>query len=119
MSTAMRSAADIDDVGCPLPAALEERTESTRSCCPSSRHASCWEVMSGGLRKLSAGLSVSSHHRTPGPIRTLGDQAVPKGGKTKRAVPEDRPPSVSRPDRGLVAHHPEAVGAVHRASARG
>src|SRR5229473_5064393 len=35
--TAMRSAADIEDVGCPEPAAVLERMESTRSCCPSWR----------------------------------------------------------------------------------
>ena len=34
--TAIRSAADIDDVGWPEPAAAAARTESTRSCCPSS-----------------------------------------------------------------------------------
>ena len=36
----MRSAADMDEVGCPESAAAAERTESTRSCCPSSRHCS-------------------------------------------------------------------------------
>jgi hypothetical protein len=35
MSTAMRSAADIEEVGCPEPAAVLQRMESTRSCCPS------------------------------------------------------------------------------------
>src|SRR5687767_16036786 len=34
----MRSAADIDEVGCPDPATPLTRTESTRSCCPSSCH---------------------------------------------------------------------------------
>src|SRR5262249_22303483 len=34
--TAMRSAADIAEVGCPDPAAALIRTESTRNCCPSS-----------------------------------------------------------------------------------
>jgi hypothetical protein len=33
----MRSAADMDDVGCPEPAAVLHRMESTRSCCPSRR----------------------------------------------------------------------------------
>ncbi|BCL26538.1 hypothetical protein GCM10017557_13970 [Streptomyces aurantiacus] len=32
----MRSAADIEEVGCPEPAAAAARTLSTRSCCPSS-----------------------------------------------------------------------------------
>ncbi len=43
----MRSAADIDDVGCPLPAALLDRIESTRSCWPSSRHWSCCSEVMG------------------------------------------------------------------------
>ena len=38
MSTAMRSAADMEEVGWPEPAAADARTESTRSCCPSSPH---------------------------------------------------------------------------------
>src|SRR5689334_12005232 len=37
----MRSAADIEEVGWPEPAAAAARTESTRSCWPSSRHCSC------------------------------------------------------------------------------
>src|SRR5436189_6402579 len=37
MRTAMRSAADIDEVGCPEPAAVLQRMESTRICCPSWR----------------------------------------------------------------------------------
>src|SRR5258705_4439910 len=37
MRTAMRSAADIEEVGCPEPAAVLQRIESTRSCCPSWR----------------------------------------------------------------------------------
>src|SRR5215469_5839372 len=37
MSTAMMSAADIEEVGCPEPAAVLQRMESTRSCWPSSR----------------------------------------------------------------------------------
>src|SRR5437870_305719 len=37
MRTAMRSAADIDDVGWPEPAAVLHRIESTRSCWPSWR----------------------------------------------------------------------------------
>src|SRR5918999_5821405 len=45
MSTAMRSAADIDEVGWPDPAALLIRMESTRSCCPRSRHCSCCVLM--------------------------------------------------------------------------
>ena len=37
MSTAIRSAADIDEVGWPEPAVVLDRMLSTRSCCPSSR----------------------------------------------------------------------------------
>src|SRR5712664_375446 len=37
MRTATRSAADIDEVGWPEPAAVLQRIESTRSCCPSWR----------------------------------------------------------------------------------
>src|ERR1700674_3339275 len=37
MRTAIRSAADIDEVGCPDPAAVLQRIESTRSCWPSCR----------------------------------------------------------------------------------
>src|ERR1700687_4675546 len=33
----MRSAADIEEVGCPEPAAVLHRMESTRSCCPNWR----------------------------------------------------------------------------------
>src|SRR5262245_36342021 len=36
MSTASRSAADMLEVGCPEPALVEERIESTRSCAASS-----------------------------------------------------------------------------------
>src|ERR671914_26493 len=77
MSTAMRSAADIDEVGGRPPAAFDERIESTRSCCPSSRHASCWEVMVHRLRKLSAegerALTMIFLH---GPIRLLAHRAT-------------------------------------------
>src|SRR5918999_2394308 len=41
MSTAMRSAADMEDVGCPELVTAAARTESTRSCCASSRQRSC------------------------------------------------------------------------------
>ena len=37
MRTAIRSAADIDEVGWPEPAAVLQRIESTRSCWPSWR----------------------------------------------------------------------------------
>src|SRR3989475_12634387 len=37
MRTAMRSAADIEEVGWPEPAAVLQRMESTRSCWPSWR----------------------------------------------------------------------------------
>src|SRR5438093_90231 len=36
----MRSAPDMPDVGCPDFASAAQRTESTRSCCPSSRQSS-------------------------------------------------------------------------------
>src|SRR3954447_12989270 len=49
ISTAMRSAADIDEVGWPEFAAADARTESTRSCCPSS--ASWAASMVGTLRR--------------------------------------------------------------------
>ena len=39
-STAIRSAADMDEVGCPELAAADDRMESTRSCWPSSRQRS-------------------------------------------------------------------------------
>ena len=42
-STAIRSAADIEEVGWPEPAAAAARTESTRSCCASS--CSCSRLM--------------------------------------------------------------------------
>jgi hypothetical protein len=41
----MRSAADIEEVGCPDAAAELDRMESTLSCCPSSRH-SLWSFIS-------------------------------------------------------------------------
>jgi hypothetical protein len=37
MRTAIKSAADIDEVGWPEPAAVLARMLSTRNCCPSSR----------------------------------------------------------------------------------
>jgi hypothetical protein len=40
MSTAMRSAADMEEVGCPDPAAVLLRILSTRNCVASSVH--CW-----------------------------------------------------------------------------
>src|SRR5688500_16259645 len=43
-STAIRSAADIDEVGWPLFAAAAARTESTRNCCPSSRSSSALTI---------------------------------------------------------------------------
>src|SRR5215218_2683457 len=49
ISTAIRSAADIDEVGWPDPAAADARTESTRSCCPSSAH---WAASIGIARTL-------------------------------------------------------------------
>src|SRR4051812_5253805 len=50
----MRSAADMDEVGCPEPAAAEERTESTRSCCPNSRHCSCLSIAPPRVRLVPA-----------------------------------------------------------------
>jgi hypothetical protein len=37
MRTPMRSADDIEEVGWPEPAAVLQRIESTRSCCPNCR----------------------------------------------------------------------------------
>src|SRR5215207_1866617 len=50
MRTASRSAADIEEVGWPEPAAADARTESTRSCWPSSRRKSVRSPMTSGAR---------------------------------------------------------------------
>src|SRR5580700_10324346 len=44
-STAMRSAADIEEVGCPEPAAVVQRMLSTRSCAASSFHSFSWSAI--------------------------------------------------------------------------
>src|SRR4051794_30205632 len=41
----MRSAADMEDVGCPDPAAVVQRMLSTRSCAASSFHSFSWSAM--------------------------------------------------------------------------
>src|SRR4051794_16472931 len=51
ISTAIRSAADIEEVGWPEFAAADARTESTRSCCPSSASWAESMLMAGPLRR--------------------------------------------------------------------
>ena len=46
----MRSAADMDDVGCPDPAASLDLIESTRSCRPNSRQSSTLPIMPSSRR---------------------------------------------------------------------
>ena len=54
MSTAIRSAADIEEVGWPEPAAADVRMESTRSCWPSSRRKSAsWAMTYAATSVLS------------------------------------------------------------------
>src|SRR5829696_7760767 len=55
-STAIRSAADIPEVGCPDPAAVVQRMLSTRSCAASSFHALSWSDI--GASRLRGALQV-------------------------------------------------------------
>src|SRR2546428_8637013 len=69
MSTAIRSAADIDDVGWPEPAAVLARMLSTRNCWPSSRMKSRPWVVCTSLTELFA---ISSPRCSLSPLSRLG-----------------------------------------------
>src|ERR1700738_2689397 len=59
MRTAVRSAADIEEVGWPDPAAVLQRIESTRSCCPS------WRANSRSVVASASVVTVISLPRNP------------------------------------------------------
>src|SRR5690242_13100275 len=73
----MRSAADIDDVGWPDPAAVLERMESTRSCCPSWRtnSRSVWDCVSETAMLTPYKFDVGASRRGRG-ISVLGELSL-------------------------------------------
>src|SRR5579859_7414027 len=69
MRTAIRSAADIDEVGWPEPAAVLQRIESTRSCWPS------WRANSRSVvARVSVTVMSLPHHQEVAHTRNDGPQ---------------------------------------------
>src|SRR5580765_7800164 len=82
----MRSAADMDEVGCPEFAAAAERTESTRSCCPSSRHCSYLSIRRSSRSPVPA--ADDTHLVTASRAVNAGIERVSKEGvRSRRSSP--------------------------------
>src|SRR5437764_14592214 len=81
MSTAIRSAADIEEVGWPLLAIPEQRTASTRSCWPTSFHRStsvlACSVLTSLMGLLGARVAIFLTMLT---LRPQGPTRLPAGG---------------------------------------
>src|SRR5712692_2687483 len=100
----MRSAADIEEVGCPEPAAVLQRMESTRSCCPSWRANSRSVVASASVVTVIS-LPTTREWHVPrrnfaGPRRVFDAKSIGlwKSGRktlhgTSRRRPKVRPPA--------------------------
>src|SRR5438034_6881149 len=81
--TAMRSAAERDDVGCPEPAAVEHRMLSTRSCRARSRYSSIFVSVCAAVATSYPYRTIQTAKRTANTDQNLGRQAEKKASAWK------------------------------------